>query len=98
MISEETIHRSHRVGKFDMYKTNPRLVIVKFSHYNVLHNVFANKRKLKGKEISISENLTKLRLVKLNEARDQNSLGNIWSFDRKVMFKDSNNKVKVSYD
>ena len=47
--------------------------------------MFANKRKLKGKVISISESLTKLRLVKLKKAREQHTFGNVWSYDGKVM-------------
>ena len=39
----------------------------------------------------------KLPFVKLNEAADQHSLSNVWSYDGKTMYKDSNNKVKVFY-
>ena len=42
--------------------------------------LFANKRKLKGEGISLSESLTKSRLVKLNEARDQHRFGKVWEF------------------
>ena len=58
---------------------------------------FSNKRKLKGKQISISESLTKLRLMKLKEAGDQYTFAIVWTQDGKIMFKDDN-KVKVYFD
>ena len=57
VILEEDINRYHRGGTFGQAKANQRSVTVKISGYNVCHDVFANKQKLKGKEISISENL-----------------------------------------
>ena len=60
-ISEEDIDRSHRAQKFDPAKTKPRPVIVKFAMF--ITKCSLTKKKLKKKEISISESLTKLRLV-----------------------------------
>ena len=67
VILEEDINRYHRGGTFGQAKANQRSVTVKISGYNVCHDVFANKQKLKGKEISISENLSELPFVKLNK-------------------------------
>ena len=94
VISQDDIDRSHRVGKFDPGKGKQRPAIVKFARYYVRPKVFANKWKLKRKGISISESLSKLRLVKLNEAKDQHSFGNVWSYDEKIKYKGSNNKLK----
>ena len=58
---------------------------------------FSNKRKLKGKQISISESLTKLRLMKLKEARDQYTFANVWTQDGEIMFNDGS-KAKVYFD
>ena len=66
VILEEDINRYHRGGTFGQAKANQRSVTVKISGYNVCHDVFANNQKLKGKEISISENLSELPFVKLN--------------------------------
>ena len=55
--------------------------------------MFATKPKLKGKGISTSECITKLCLVKLNEAREKHTYGNVWFYDGKIMYKDINNKV-----
>ena len=58
--------------------------------------VFSKKGNLKGKQISIPESLTKLRLMKLKEARDKYTFA-VWMLDGKIMFKDDN-KVKVYFD
>ena len=99
VILEEDVDRSHRVGKFDPAKRKSKPVIMKFVSYNVCHKVFASKRKLKGKGVSISKSLMKLCLVKLSKAKNQHSFGNVWSYEGKIMYnKDSNNKIKVFYD
>ena len=59
--------RSHRIGN-PKTKKKERLIIVKFVRYNLRHNIFKNKKLLKG--VSIAESLTKDRMTKLNEARD----------------------------
>ena len=69
MISEKNVDRSHRLEIFNPEKLKSRPVTVKFAPYNVLHKVFANKQKLKGKGISISETLMKLRLVEWENKR-----------------------------
>ena len=71
IITVDDIGRSHRIGKHDPRKKNPTLVIAEFARYNVRDRVFSNKRNLKGKQISIFDSLTKLRLMKLKKARDQ---------------------------
>ena len=95
LIFEQDIDRSHRVAKFDLGKIQPRPAIAKFICNNVLHKVLVNKLKLKEKEF---ESLTKLRLVRLNEAREQHSFGNVSFYDKKTRYKDSNNKVNIFYE
>ena len=77
VISEEDIDKSQSGEKIDQDKTKPKSVIEKFVRINVCHKVFTNKRKLKGKGISIFERFTKLSSVNLNEARKQHTLGNV---------------------
>ena len=54
-ITVDDINRSHRIGKYNTHKKNPRPVIMKFAPYNVGERVFSNRHKLKEKHISISE-------------------------------------------
>ena len=58
------------------------------------------KKKLKGKTVSITEVLTKRRLVELKKAREMYGFKNVSSQDSKILFLDVNDryKVKVFYD
>ena len=61
-MDEEDIDRSDRLGNRKPDKSKPRPIIIKFSRYNVRAKIFKNKRKLKGKRISVTEGLTKTRM------------------------------------
>ena len=90
------LDRSHRIGK---KKSNgkARPIIVKFARYNVRRKVFYNKKKLKGKNISITESLTKYWMEKLQEARELYDRINVWTYDGRIMFK-VNDEVEIFYD
>ena len=68
-ITEVDIERTHRIGKPREVGQKSRPIIVKFVRYNDRKNVFNRKKKLKGKNISITESLTATRMKKLKEAR-----------------------------
>ena len=100
---EITIHdidRTHRLGKRKLDSDIPRPIIVKFTRYSVRNRIFKTKKKLKGKTVSITEGLTKRRVVELKKAREMYGFKNVWSQDGKILFSDVNdrNKVKVFYD
>ena len=92
------IDRAHRIGK----KKNdgkPRAIIVKFARYNRRRMIYENKKKLKGKGVSITESLTGKRMKELNAARAKYDFKNVWSQDGRILLFDSENrKVKVFYD
>ena len=94
-INFEDLDRTHRIGKVNNGKSRP--IIVKFARYNVRKKIFHNKRKLKGKNTSITESLTMLHVKKLNEARDLYDRNNVWTYDGRIMVKDKN-KISVYYD
>ena len=53
------IDRTHRIGRQKQKKKDaPRPIIAKFSNYNTRQKVFQARRKLKGTQITIAENLT----------------------------------------
>ena len=95
-INIEDLDRTHRIGKVNNGKSRP--IIVKFARYNECKKVFHNKQKLKGKNMSITESLTKIRVSKLKEARDLYNCNNVWTYDRRIMVKDENNRISVYYD
>ena len=90
-ITSDDLDRSHRIGK-KKEGNKSRPIIVKFSRYN------ANKKRLKGTNISITESLTATRMAKLKEARDEKGFKSVWTFDGKILFKNQENKTVVYYD
>ena len=60
----------------------------------IFFKVFKSK-KLEGKNISITENLTGHRMSILNEAREKFGFMNIWTYDGHILYKDDNDGAKV---
>ena len=58
------------------------------------------KRKLKGKNISITENLTGYWMSVLNEAREKFGFKNVWTYDGQIPCEDNNigQKIKMYYE
>ena len=99
-ILPNDLDRSNRIGN-PKTKKKERPIIVKFARYNLRHNVFKNKKLLKGKGVSITESLIKDHMAKLNEARETYGFRNVWTSDGKIFFKDEKNplsKLLVHYD
>ena len=81
-IKLDDIDRSHRLGK-----KGP--IIVKFVRHNLKHQIYSNKRKLKGKNYFISESLTAMRTscVKLLESsRKEGTILSHWTSDGEVFY------------
>ena len=66
-LQANDIDRPHRLGK-KQSGSRPRPIIMKFTIYNVRNVIF--RKKLKGKAISITKNLTKKRITKMKVARE----------------------------
>ena len=62
--------------------------------------VFKSKKKLKGKNISITENLTGCQISILNEAREKFGFKNLWTYDGRILYKANNDgqKIKIYYE
>ena len=90
------IDRSHRVGNQKLDKSKPRRIIIKFSRARI----FKNKRKLNGKQTSVTESWTKTRMKKLQKAREEHGFRNVWSNDGDILYIDANdhNRVSAFYD
>ena len=91
-VIEEDLDRGHRLGKAKRDDNWPWPIIVKFARYAVSSKVFSNKRKLKGKNLLITESLTVSRIKLSDEARKKYGVRNVWSYDGRIMCKE-NNKV-----
>ena len=65
-MNEEVTHRdidnTHCLVNQKPDKNKPQRIIIKFSRYNVRAKILKNKRKLKGKQMSVTKSLTKGRI------------------------------------
>ena len=64
------------------------------------HKVFNSKKTLKGKNLSITESLTKLHMSKLRAARGGYGFWNVWTVDGKILYRvddTSDSKPAVYY-
>ena len=68
------ITSAHRIGNPRDVGQKLRPIIVKFVRYNDRKTVFNRKKKLKGKNMSITESLTATQKKNLKEARKIHSL------------------------
>ena len=55
------------------------IIIHDIERYNLRYRIFKTKKKLKGKTVSITESLTKKRVVELEKAREMCDFQNVWS-------------------
>ena len=95
----DDIDRSHRIGKQKDDPNKVRPAIVKFTRHNDRNKIFRNKKRLKGKKMSITESLTGLRISKLKEARDKFAFRNVWSTDGRIIYKEEgSDQTRVYYE
>ena len=96
-INDRDINRTHRIGNPRNADEKPRPIIIKLVRYNDRKKIFDSKKKLKGKKIAITESLMITCMKKLNEARERYNFKNVWTSDRKILYKDGSGKIKVYY-
>ena len=95
-ISPGDIDRTHRIGVPSKGKNRP--IIIKFVKYMYRRRVFTNKKRLKGKNMSITVSLTKIRMSALKEARSKFRYSNVWTADGKITYKEEGDaKAKVYF-
>ena len=97
-INDRDIDRTHRIGNPRNTDEKSRPIIIILVRYYDRKKIFDSKKKLKGKKIAITESLTVARIKKLNEARKRYNFKNGWTSDRKILYKDGSEKVKIYYD
>lgn len=81
-IPPDSISRCHRIGKAKEGKARP--IIINFTNYKVKEQIFRSRKMLKGKNITIHDDLTKKRLNLLNAVRDKYGIRNTWTRDGNV--------------
>ena len=96
-LSTHDVVRSHRIGRKNPEKETPRDIIVRFTTHNTKVDVMRNARKLKGTQLFVNEDLTKVRSTIAWEARTlkrQNKVADTWTRDGTVFVKVGENSVK----
>ena len=68
-ISPGDIDHTHRIGV--LTKGKNRHIIIKFVRYMDRRHVLNNKKRLRGKNMSVTESLTKIRISALKEVRNK---------------------------
>ena len=74
--------------------SRPRPVIVRFLNFRDRLKIFKSKRKLRGSNISISENLTQKRYVLCKMCMDKLGKGAVWTNEGRITTK-IDNKYKI---
>ena len=97
-ITEADIECTHWIGKLRDAGQKLRPIILKFVRYNYRKNVFNRKKKLKGKNIAITESLTATEMKKLKEAREICNFQNVRTSDGKILFTDESGSTRLFYD
>ena len=82
-ISPGDIDRTHRIGVLSKGKN--RSIIIKFVRYMDKRRACTNSKRLKGKNMSITESLPKTRMSALKKARNKFGYSNVWIADGKIM-------------
>ena len=96
------IQRSHRLGpkkqqrNLRSNKTSNRPIIVRFTNYSTRRMVFKAKRNLKGKNISLSENLTQSRYNLYLSAINKFGKGKVWTNEGRITTKVNDRYVTIN--
>ena len=103
-INVDDIERSHRLGPFN--KENKRYlrsnkkacrpIIIRFKSIRKRQEVFKSKRALKGKQLSISENLTKHCCEIYKAAIEKYGMGKVWTNEGRITMKMGERYVTIS--
>ena len=86
-ISMNDIDRTHRLGPKVPGSRRPRPIIAKLVRHNVKAKIYANKKKLKGKPLMLTERLTKRRATMFRFAREEYGKFNVWTRDGEIFAK-----------
>ena len=87
------VTRSHRLGRKIDNKSRP--IIARFAIEEKKMEVFRSKRHLKGKGISLAENLTKSRVEIYKAAIAAHGHKNVWTWEGRVFLKVNEEKIHL---
>lgn len=86
------IRRAHRLGK-KRANGKPRPIIARFWDSGLRNHLFFNKKEFKNTSFSITENLTRRRMLIKNEAEGKYGSSNVWTKEGRIYAKGENNSI-----
>lgn len=92
MKSEVCIKRAHRLGK-KRTDGKPRPIIVRLWSPELRNIIYAKKKLCKGNGFSITENLTKRRLILKKEAETKYGESNVWTKEGRLYAKEESGNI-----
>jgi hypothetical protein len=105
-VTEDCISTAHRIasrphnvssnGSTPARAPKPPAIVIRFTQRAVKNRVLANRRKLKGMSISLTEQLTARRMQLLKKASDlatAHKVQSAWSHDGKILVKTHTNRT-----
>lgn len=106
-ITPQDIMNSHRLGKRKLIpsenqrstrasKVLPRPIIFRLTYFQKRLEIYGNKRKLKGKNLLITENLTAKRFSILKSAVEKFGKNNVWTNQGRIITKLNNKYFSFS--
>ena len=101
-ITVHQIERSHRLGPINNHRNlrsvrvNPRPIILRFNSFRKRQEVFKAKRSLKGKKVSLSENLTKTRYEIYKAAVTKYGRDKVWTNEGRTLTKVNNTLLVIN--
>lgn len=94
VLQPTDLDRSHRLGK-PKEDGKARPIIAKFARHNTKSAVFREKKKLKGKNLLVTESLTRRRVTVLAESKSKYGTKNVWTMDGEIYTKIGGKKVRI---
>lgn len=94
-LKDDDIDIAHRIGKYE--KDKKRQIIVKFQSRMKKSQVMRDKKGLKGENIFINDDLTRLNQEVFNSVRikKKDIVASAWTFQGNIRYKDFNNHVQT---
>lgn len=99
-LTAEHVSVSHRIPQRNQPSTNtaarPPPIIIRFSHRHARNRLLGLRKQLKGKAISVTEQLTAKRAQLLKKASDlvvSKNIQSAWSHDGKVLVKSFSDRI-----
>lgn len=95
-LKYDDIARSHRLGPFKVNAVKPRPIIARFREETTKIKIYKAKKGLKGKGITLTENLTKRRQMLYSQASSHLGYKKCWTNEGRIFAKIDDRFLEIS--